>query len=182
MSPTTTPSDDFGTRFEDLFQRAYLRFHRRDEPRSELAGASRAVLQHLAMSGPLTVGEAARHLGRAQSVVSEIVTHLERDGLLTRERDPADRRRTLVWLTGEGFDRLAADRRVLSPALVGRAAALLPRQQRDRLLADLRDLLAADDAAQTAALGAHDAGPRASPPAATSTATDLHHPHEGEAR
>lgn len=182
MSPTPTPSDDFGTRFEDLFQRAYLRFHRRDEPRSELAGASRAVLQHLAMSGPLTVGEASRHLGRAQSVVSEIVTHLERDGLLTRERDPADRRRTLVWLTGEGFDRLAADRRVLSPALVGRAAALLPREQRERLLADLRDLLAADDAAQTALDATHAAVPHTARPVTTGAPTDPHHPHEGDAR
>lgn len=39
------------------------------------------VLRHLAMSGPLTVGEMARHFGRAQSVVSEIVDGLEDKGL-----------------------------------------------------------------------------------------------------
>ncbi len=155
VTTTTSPDHPFGTRFEALFQQAYLRFHRRDEPRSELAGASRAVLAHLAMAGPLTVGQAADHLRRAQSVVSEIVTHLERDGLLARERDPADRRRTLVWLTPDGFERLAADRRVLSPALVDRAAAALPPEQRDRLLADLAALLAADDAVTTTHDGAH---------------------------
>lgn len=60
------------------------------------------MLTHLAVSGPLTVGEAAGHLNRAQSVVSEIVDGLERKALLERERDPADRRHTLVWLTPAG--------------------------------------------------------------------------------
>lgn len=67
-------------RFAELFRGVYLTFHRRDGPRSQLANASRAVLEHLAMAGPLTVGEAAGHLDRAQSVVSEIVTHLEHQG------------------------------------------------------------------------------------------------------
>ena len=82
--------------FEQLFRAVYLTFHRRDAPRSQLANASLAVLEHLALAGPLTGGELAAHLGRAQSVVSEVVSHLERQGLLERESDPADRRRTLV--------------------------------------------------------------------------------------
>jgi hypothetical protein len=40
------------------FRAIYLTFHRRDGPRSTLTGASRAVLQHLAMAGPVTIGEA----------------------------------------------------------------------------------------------------------------------------
>jgi len=82
-------------RFAELFRAVYLTFHRRDGPRGQLPGASRAVLEHLAMAGPLTIGEAAGHLNRAQSVVSEIVSHLTGQGLLERESDPADRRRTL---------------------------------------------------------------------------------------
>ena len=96
-------------RFAALFRAIYLTYHRRDGPRSDLPGASRAVLTHLAVTGPLTVGEAAVHLGRAQSVVSEIVDGLARKGLLERERDPDDRRRTLVWLTGEGQEVLRRD-------------------------------------------------------------------------
>ena len=59
-------------RFAELFRAVYLTFHRRDRPRSELPGASRAVLEHLALAGPLTIGEAAAHMSRAQSVISEI--------------------------------------------------------------------------------------------------------------
>ena len=72
-------------RFAELFHAVYLTFHRRDRPRSALPGASRAVLEHLALAGPLTIGEAAAHMRRAQSVISEIVTHLEHDGLLERD-------------------------------------------------------------------------------------------------
>jgi hypothetical protein len=39
--------------FEGLFREVYLTFHRRDAPHSAMAGASRAVLQHLVLAGPL---------------------------------------------------------------------------------------------------------------------------------
>jgi len=128
-------------RFAELFRAVYLTFHRRDGPRSQLAGASRAVLEHLALAGPLTVGEAAAHLNRAQSVVSEIVTHLERQGLLEREGDPADRRRTLIWLTPRGHDALRRDREVLGVDHLARALARLPPGQADELIAGLRALV-----------------------------------------
>jgi DNA-binding MarR family transcriptional regulator len=113
-------------RFAELFRAVYLTFHRRDGPRGQLPGASRAVLEHLALAGPLTVGEAAAHLDRAQSVVSEIVTHLERQGLLEREGDPADRRRTLIWLTPHGHEVLRRDREVLGLDHLALALARLP--------------------------------------------------------
>ena len=128
-------------RFAELFRAVYLTFHRRDGPRSQLAGASRAVLEHLALAGPLTVGEAAAHLHRAQSVISEIVTHLERQGLLEREDDPADRRRTLIWLTPHGHDVLRRDREVLGVDLLALALAKLPPGQADDLLSLLRALV-----------------------------------------
>jgi DNA-binding MarR family transcriptional regulator len=128
-------------RFAELFRAVYLTFHRRDGPRGQLAGASRAVLEHLALAGPLTVGEAAAHLDRAQSVVSEMVAHLERQGLLEREADPADRRRTLIWLTPAGHEALRRDREVLSVDQLARALAGLPPAQADDLIAGLRDLV-----------------------------------------
>ena len=132
---------DSAERFAELFRAVYLTFHRRDGPRGQLPGASRAVLEHLAMAGPLTVGEAAGHLGRAQSVVSEIVSHLEQQGLLERESDPADRRRTLVWLTPAGHEALRRDREVLSKDLLTAALAGLPAGQANTLIAGLRALV-----------------------------------------
>jgi len=135
--------------FAELFRSVYLRFHRRDRPRSELPGASRAVLEHLALTGPLTIGEAAQHLQRAQSVVSEIVDGLERKALLARIRDPRDRRRTLVWLTDAGLALLDEDRQVLSRALLEQALARMSGDDRARLIDAVESLLHADDAAAT---------------------------------
>ena len=128
-------------RFAELFRAVYLTFHRRDRPRGELPGASRAVLEHLALAGPLTIGEASAHMRRAQSVISEIVTHLERDGLLEREADPGDRRRTLIWLTPGGHEALRRDRDVLGIDLLASAIARLPPGQADALNAGMRALI-----------------------------------------
>jgi DNA-binding MarR family transcriptional regulator len=145
--PGTTACRDSAERFAELFRAVYLTFHRRDGPRGQLPGASRAVLEHLAMAGPLTVGEAAGHLSRAQSVISDIVSHLERQGLLERESDPADRRRTLVWLTPAGHEALRRDREVLSVDRLAVALAGLPDGQADALISGLRGLV--DQAAPT---------------------------------
>jgi len=80
-------------------------------------------------------------MSRAQSVISEIVAHLERQGLLEREDDPADRRRTLVWLTAQGHEALRRDREVLSVDQLARAMARLPSGQADELIAGLRTLV-----------------------------------------
>jgi len=145
VSQGTDVSDEQGRaeRFAERFRAVYLTFHRRDGPRGQLQGTSRAVLEHLAMAGPLTIGEAATHLDRAQSVVSEIVSHLEGQGLLERERDPADRRRTLVWLTPAGQRALRRDREVLGLDLLARALDQLPPGQADALIAGLGDLVQA---------------------------------------
>jgi len=129
--------------FCEAFPATYLAFHRRDGRHSDLTNASRAVLQHLARTGPVSIGEAARHLDRAQSVVSEIVAQLEGHGLLEREADPANRRRTLVWLTRTGLDRLRADADVLDRHLVAQAMDSLDEPTRRGLLDGLEALLAA---------------------------------------
>lgn len=128
--------------FADLFRETYLKFHRRDGKRNELSGASRAVLLHLSQAGPMTVGELAVHLDRAQSVVSDIVTQLEGKDLLERERDPEDRRRTLVWLTASGFTQLAAERSVLGTNLLATAFASISPAERANLLTALTKLVA----------------------------------------
>jgi DNA-binding MarR family transcriptional regulator len=127
--------------FGELFPAVYLRFHRRDGKTPPLPNASRAVLQHLAGAGPLTIGELGDHLDRAQSVISEIVDHLERDGLLERLRDPRDRRRVLVWLTDAGLAQLDRDREVLSSELLAAAMTKMTAAERTALLDGMRALL-----------------------------------------
>ena len=129
--------------YAELFPAVYMRLHRRDGKRRELSGASRAVLLHLAQTGPLTVGECSRHLGRAQSVVSEIVDQLEANGLLARVRDEADRRRTLVWLSDEGRARLVEDKQVLSMVALEQAMAAMKPRDRSMLIEGTRALVEA---------------------------------------
>lgn len=137
--------EDAAAAFCELFPAVYLRFCRRQERASKLRLTPQqdAALHHLAMSGPLTIGEMARHFARAQSVVSEIVDGLETKGLLERMRDSRDRRRTLVWITDEARDVLARRAEVLDPARVRSAMSSLPDRQRRALIAAMRALVRA---------------------------------------
>ncbi len=136
--------------FAELFPAAYLRFHVRRRKRSELTSQSRAVLAHLELSGPLTVSEAAEHMGRAQSVTSEILLGLEKKKLVMRFADARDRRRTLVALTDEGQERLLADRRVLDPELVAHAVRGMSERERVELLRGMQALLRAANSVPSA--------------------------------
>jgi DNA-binding MarR family transcriptional regulator len=128
--------------FEALFRDVYLAFHRRDGRRAGLSGASWAVLTHLSLAGPVTIGEAASHLDRAQSVVSDIVTQLSSKGYLERRPDPADRRRILVWLTPAGTAALREDANVLSEPLLAAAVDRMPESTVGAMLDGLRELVA----------------------------------------
>lgn len=145
MDAATVDAADAARSYGALFPAVYLRFHRRDGKGRELTGASRAVLLHLAQTGPMTVGECARHLGRAQSAMSEIVDQLEKNGLLARVRDEADRRRALVWLTDEGRARLTDEQEVLGQELLERAMAAMAPEERARLIDGTRALVEAAD-------------------------------------
>lgn len=146
MTHNERPAHD-AEAFDRLFQQVYLTFHRRDAKHSALPGASRAVLTHLSLAGPLTIGELAEHLDRAQSVASDIVTGLERKGLLERRADPGDRRRTFVWLTDAGLEVLRDDSSVLGLGMLASALQRLPGGQVSDLLAALRALVDASAAA-----------------------------------
>jgi DNA-binding MarR family transcriptional regulator len=143
-SHTNAGMGDAATELCELFPALYLRFCRRRDPaETRITPQMDAVLLHLAMSGPLTVGEMAEHFARAQSVVSEIVDGLEEKGLLERMRDARDRRRTLVWLTDDARALLAQRRQVLDPARVARAMSRLAEAERKGLVEGMRALVRA---------------------------------------
>ncbi len=128
--------------FVALFHQLFLRFHSRDDPGDYLPSPETiAILEHLARTGPLTVGEAARHFRRSQSTISEIVARLESRGLLERMADRRDRRRTLVWLTAEGQRVLAKAQRVLDFQRLKTAWASWEPTRRSELLERLEELL-----------------------------------------
>ena len=145
-----------GQAFAELFGAVFLHFHRRGPKRSLLTPQSWAVLQHLEMTGPLTVTEAALHMDRAQSVMSEIIDGLEKKGLLARMRDTRDRRRVLVWLTDVGRTAMATQRQVLCAERLERAFARLRDEQRTSLLAGLEALIAATTSGSSGAASSPD--------------------------
>ena len=128
-----------------LFPEIYRRLHARRTHGERLGAQSMAVLQHLAMSGPLTIGEAAEHFGRAQSVVSEMVDRLVRRGLVERMRDARDRRRTLIWLTSQARGLLERAPQVLSGEQVARALSSMSAAERSGLVRGMTALVRAAD-------------------------------------
>ncbi|WP_250008983.1 MarR family winged helix-turn-helix transcriptional regulator [Actinoplanes sp. M2I2] len=66
------------------------------------ARADFAVLAVLEESGPLSQADIGRRLGLDRNDVNGILNRLESEHRVRRETDPADRRRNVVLLTGEG--------------------------------------------------------------------------------
>ncbi len=99
----------------------------------DLTMAQSLALQQIAIAGPLTIAGLQARLSRAQATTSQLVSQLERRGLVERRADAADGRRTLVVLSRRGrrqMDRLEALRRRGFAGVVG---ALPPRVQRQLL-------------------------------------------------
>ncbi len=89
-----------------------MRLNRRlrmERPEGHLSGAKLSVLALLHRNGAMTptaIAEAERV--QAQSV-TRLLADLGRDGLISRESDPADRRRSLITLTPQGRAALGRD-------------------------------------------------------------------------
>lgn len=58
-------------------------------------------LDLLDWTGPLTAGEIGAHLGLTSGAVTGLIDRLEAGGWVYRERDPQDRRRVFVKVSGE---------------------------------------------------------------------------------
>ena len=123
------------------YSEVYALFHRAIPKRTLLTPESWAVLEHFRLAGPLTVTEAARHMERAQSVMSGIIDHLASKGLLIRIRDERDKRRVLVWLSEKGRTTIAQESDVLCPDRLGAALIGMRASERESLLMNFGKLL-----------------------------------------
>lgn len=136
-------------RYAELYPELYRLLGRRLRPEDHrVTPQGWALLQHLQLSGPLTVQELTDHIDRAESVVSDVVSTLERAGMLSRIKDPGDRRRTLVWLSDEGSAFLQRQADVLDRERLRRAMALLSETNRRALLDATATLIEAAEAAR----------------------------------
>ncbi|MGW0767021.1 MarR family winged helix-turn-helix transcriptional regulator [Streptomyces sp. NPDC002676] len=121
--------DELTTAIEN-FNRFYIRL----PTVQQLAFTTLSVLDTLALRGPLRTTELARTEQISQPGITQLVTRLERDGLVERRRDPTDGRAVLVHITEEGR-RIGRSRhddrtRQLRPLLDG-----LTREEREALAA-----------------------------------------------
>ena len=68
----------------------------------EVTPSQARALSVLTRHGPQRLTALAEHLRIAARSATEVVDHLQDRGLVERRPDPADRRATIVTLTGEG--------------------------------------------------------------------------------
>lgn len=135
---------ELAARIARLDAAIYKRFHAgRTQVAGEVTPRMVAVLRHLAVSGPLTVGEQANHLGLSRAAMTELIDRLEDRGLVARMRDEEDRRRVFVWLTDDGRDHVAGLPDADDPLV--RAVAAMTAPDRNRLVTGMEALLAAAD-------------------------------------
>ena len=154
--PVEPTAEAAARRVARLFPEVYRRYHWANRVRgADLPVTRRAleVLQHLSLSGPLTVGEQAEHLGLRRNSVSELLQRLEAKGLVARIRDERDERRVLVWLTDAGRDVVSRVGQVLAPDLIARVMANLSPEERAAVIRGVELLATADVSMPSAAAG-----------------------------
>ncbi|MFJ9412945.1 MarR family winged helix-turn-helix transcriptional regulator [Streptomyces sp. NPDC101227] len=99
--PATPPPSEVAERFFAVTKLLRKRANEglRAQGLTMARGKLMAVLHH---TGPVRISVIAAKLGIAARSVTEAVDALERDGLVTRQPDPTDRRAVLVALTERG--------------------------------------------------------------------------------
>jgi DNA-binding MarR family transcriptional regulator len=143
-APTTLPEPTTGQRLLLALMTISRRIRARTAHDSELDPASAILLHHVAEGAPLRVSTLARCARLDSSTVSRHVRHLEELGYLARSGDPEDRRATRLRLTEAGRARLDEAMRAKA-ALVDRATADWPQEDRDQLTALLTRLVESID-------------------------------------
>ena len=94
--------------------------------RHDLSRTAASLLSRLRDGGPQRITALAAFEAIAQPTMTTLVGRLERDGLVTRESDPADARAVLVTLTPEGLTRLKRIRKARAAAIEARLRELDP--------------------------------------------------------
>lgn len=121
--------------------------HNRTNARMTAAGLSLArfrVLNALQSTGRIRMNELSAALGVVPRSVTTIVDALEKEGMVTRLPDPADRRATLLELTRDGLSQLHR-LRAMHDSAAAELFDVLTAIEKDQLAGLLRRLQAAAD-------------------------------------
>ena len=100
--------------------------------KTDLGVSALFVLNRLYREGPLRLTTLATLEGISQPSMTQLITRLERQALVTRTADPEDGRGTLVGITGPGQDALV-DRRRLRRERLGELVETLTTEERHAL-------------------------------------------------
>jgi DNA-binding MarR family transcriptional regulator len=142
-----------------------LSWARRLAPTGGLSLTATATLTRLDREGPTGVSALAAVEGVTQPAMSQLVTRLERDGLVRRLGSPDDGRSVLVHLTARG-ERVVAERRAARAAALSELLGRATPEEAAAVRAAVPTL------ARLVGTGAHPSGAAPSSPA-TSPATTL---------
>ena len=104
----TIPASDLASRLRLDIARMARRL--RQEAGAELSPSQTAALATIECHGPLTPSELASRERVQRPTVTRVLARLEEAGLIERAADPHDRRSSLVSVSGEGRELLAAIR------------------------------------------------------------------------
>lgn len=94
-----------------------VRYVRRSATTGGLSTAASALLSRLGREGPCRLTDLARSEGVSQPNMTQLVTRMERDGLVRRTSDPSDGRGVLVDATTAGSEVLRQRRTERAQAL-----------------------------------------------------------------
>lgn len=116
-----------------------------------LEGLAHTISTH-GQNGAVYVSDFAREAHQPLPAISRSLRQLEQDGLVLREADPADRRKTLVRITPEGYAACARCEEALSDYFACVMARLTPEQvqQMNVLRGALMDAILAENASREA--------------------------------
>jgi DNA-binding MarR family transcriptional regulator len=107
-----------------------VRYVRQGATVGGLSTAASSLLGHLGREGPTRLTELARMDGVSQPAMTQMVTRLEREGLVRRVSSTDDRRGVLVEVTDAGVELVGRRRAELAEALQELIARLDPEEQK----------------------------------------------------
>ena len=109
-------------------------------------------IHHKGQDGSISVSDLARDVHQPLPAISRGLRQLEADGLIQREADPADRRKTLVRITPKGYEACGQCEQALSDYFTCVMARLEPEQvaQLNALRGALMDAILAENASREA--------------------------------